>query len=179
MAAPSDERSPSSELVLDVVALLRRTGTQRDVLVDVSLDDVTTSFSDAVSLDGVLVVESMADSLTLSGELSLAWSGACRRCIEPAKGVVQLELREVFERHPVEGETYQLGAESIDLRPMLEEAVLLALPMAPLCGDECEGPAPQTYPAEVAANASDHAAPDPRWAALDQLVFDDDPADGS
>lgn len=173
--AQSEEHAVPSELIIDVVALLRRSGNRCDVPVHTQLDDIATSLAHGHSLNGVLVAESMADKLTINGELELAWSGACRRCMEPAEGVVQLELREVFETHPEEGETYQLGTDSVDLMPMLEESVLLALPLAPLCGDSCEGPAPQTYPAEVVRDSSDKAEPDPRWAALDELVFGDEP----
>ncbi len=175
--AQSEEHPVASELIIDVVALLRRSGNRCEVPVHTQLDGIATSLAHARSLDGVLVAESMADKLTIDGELKLAWSGGCRRCMEPAEGIVKLEVREVFETEPEEGETYQLGTDSLDLMPMLEESVLLALPLAPLCGDSCQGPAPQTYPAEVVRDSSDRAERDPRWAALDDLVFGDEPAD--
>jgi uncharacterized protein len=58
--------------------------------------------------------------------------------------------------------------------------VLLTLPLAPLCGDDCKGPAPEAFPAVVeddavpsgAGDAPPDAPADPRWAALDALHFD-------
>ena len=63
------------------------------------------------------------------------------------------------------------ASDDIDLEPLIREAVLLDLPVAPLCGDDCRGPAPDTYPAEPAADPDPDAEPprDPRWAALDDL----------
>ena len=47
---------------------------------------------------------------------------------------------------PTEGETYPLDGEQVDLEPLVRDAVLLALPLAPLCADDCPGPAPEAFP---------------------------------
>ena len=41
---------------------------------------------------------------------------------------------------PVEGETYPLDGDRLDLEPMVRDAVLLALPLAPLCDGGLPGP---------------------------------------
>jgi uncharacterized protein len=79
----------------------------------------------------------------------------------------------VFEASPVEGETFPLVGEQVDLAPMLREALALGLPLAPLCADDCAGPAPEAHPVRVPDDAAGDARPtDPRWAALDELRFD-------
>ena len=80
-------------------------------------------------------------------------------------------MREVFEPHPTEGETYPLRGEQVDLEPMVRDAVLLALPLAPLCGDDCRGPGARRLPDRARPRTSEAPA-DPRWAALSQLEFD-------
>ena len=46
----------------------------------------------------------------------------------------------MFEADPTdEGETYPLDGDQIDLEPMVRDAVLLELPLGPLCGDDCAG----------------------------------------
>jgi uncharacterized protein len=51
--------------------------------------------------------------------------------------------------------------------------VLLALPVAPLCRDDCPGPEPEGFPVEIESDEStdgdEPSQRDPRWAALDQL----------
>jgi len=123
---------------------------------------------------GVLVAESMADSLSVTGSLDVTWEGDCRRCLEPTQGVTTVEVQEIYEREPTEGETYQLPTDRLDLEPMVRELVLLGLPLAPLCRTSCPGPAPAEFPATVESEPDADPPIDPRWAALDQVVFDAD-----
>ncbi|MFV2039738.1 MAG: DUF177 domain-containing protein, partial [Acidimicrobiales bacterium] len=116
--------SVSHGFVVDVVPLLRWPGNRCDVHIHEVMNYVSLSASTATSVDGVLVAESMADSLTVTGTLDAGWSGECRRCLESAEGTVQVEIAEVYERDPVEGETYGLSGEKVDLEPMVRELVL-------------------------------------------------------
>jgi uncharacterized protein len=116
-----------------------------------------------------VLVEAQGDSVILTGTVTAAWEGECRRCLEPTGGEVEVPLQEVFEPHPTEGETYPLTRDDIDLAPVLREAVALALPLAPLCRDDCPGPDPDAHPLRGDDEA---AASDPRWAALDSLRFE-------
>jgi uncharacterized protein len=104
--------------------------------------------------------------------VTAGWEGECRRCLETTGGVVTVEVSEVFEHDPVEGETYLLGPDLLDLAPALRDALALALPLAPLCDEACAGPDPEAHP--VATTSDDEGQPlaDPRWAALDGLRFD-------
>lgn len=130
-----------------------------------------------VTLD--LEAEAVGGGAVVEGSLEAVWTGVCRRCLEPVEGVARAEVREVFEEHPTEGETYPLGADEVDLTPMVRDAVLLALPLAPLCGDDCRGPAPDAFPTgqAEALDQDEGASPpetrDPRWAALDQLRLEE------
>jgi len=69
------------------------------------------------------------------------------------------------------------GNERIDLVPVVRELALLALPLAPLCRDDCTGPDTDRFPTGPAEGTdgpeSDEPQRDPRWAALDALAFDD------
>lgn len=121
-----------------------------------------------------LVLEAQSDSVTVTGTVTGEWAGECRRCLGSTGGAVVVEVSEVFEPDPVEGETYPLGREEVDLEPVLREALALALPVAPLCDDLCAGPDPASHPVTIARDEGDEArVPDPRWGALDALRFDD------
>jgi uncharacterized protein len=121
-----------------------------------------------------MVLEAQGEIVTVSGTVTGSWTGECRRCLGPTGGVVTVDVSEVFERDPVEGETYPLGRDDLDLEPALREALALALPLAPLCDDSCAGPDPDAHPVAVVADDEDEQAPptDPRWGALDALRFD-------
>jgi len=128
-----------------------------------------------------LTLEAQGQTLIANGAATARWVGECRRCLEPTGGELVVELHEVFEPEPVEGETYPLGTDHVDLALAVREAIALALPLAPLCDEACGGPDPEGHPvgeeagddeAEADAGGVDGAAADPRWAALDQLRFD-------
>jgi uncharacterized protein len=159
-----------------VADLLAHPGTRRAIHRAVVLGDLATSAASVppeaeIRVD--LVLEAIGGgALTATGEVSAPWTGTCRRCLGPVSGDASVEVREIFEPRPVEGETYPLAGEQVDLEPMIRDAVLLALPLAPLCADDCRGPAPEAFP--TGTDDGEAEAPvDPRWAALSELEFDE------
>jgi len=121
-----------------------------------------------------VVLESLGETMTVTGTATGWWEGECRRCLETTGGELTVQLSEVFEPRPTEGETYPLGRDALDLEPVLREALALALPLAPLCDEACAGPDPDAHPVGIADDEVDEAEPptDPRWGALDVLRFD-------
>ncbi|MEI7592041.1 MAG: DUF177 domain-containing protein [Actinomycetes bacterium] len=169
-------------LQVGVSELLRHPGSRRRFETDVVLDGLSVSTAavpDGASIHVDVILESLSSALTATGMVGVPWQGACRRCLDPVSGEAEAEVHaEVFERHPTEGETYALTGEQIDLEPLVRDAVVLALPLAPLCGDDCRGPSPDSFPTgsgELAGHDladGDHEI-DPRWAGLGDLHFDD------
>lgn len=176
-----DASGPASDasLRVDLAALLRTPGNRSDHVIAWRPEGLASSAAAVVAVDGTITLEGIGEKLSASGPLDVAWTGDCRRCLEPAGDTLRLDLREFYEKVPEEGETYQLPTdETLDLEPMLREQALLSLPVAPLCRDDCAGPAPDRFPASVEvdepAPAEDDAPQgDPRWAALDGLTFDE------
>lgn len=172
--SPAPEPVVVEGFVVDVVNLLRWPGSQAVAQLDEPMSDLATSAAAASHVRGALVVDAMSDSLSVTGELTVDWQGDCRRCLGDAEGSCTVDFQEIFERRPVEGETFQLTDDTVDLEPMVRELVMLGLPLAPLCGDDCRGPAPEAFPALPEVDEEPTPSGDPRWAALDALVFDDD-----
>ena len=160
--------------------LRRRPGTQRDVHVATQLPGLQVTGAQ-VPDDADLVVnatlESIEGAVTVKGEVRVPWTAECRRCLDPVEGVLDVRLDEVFEVRPTDGETYPIEGDEVDLEPLGRDAALLNLPLAALCGPDCVGPAPDAFPARVdgdpAPDDGEEPARDPRWAALDELQFDD------
>lgn len=178
----------SHPLVVPVLDLLRRPGARKDLVTSVVLDPIVltgAAVPDGAEVDISLTLEVQGEQLMVSGHVEAPWQGECRRCLDPTEGTVTATIQEVFERDPIDGETWPLAIDRVDLEPVVHEAVLLALPLAPLCAPDCPGPDPERFPALVEGetlDADDVAATDvdgpdaipldPRWAALDQLHFD-------
>ena len=175
-------------LVVDIVELQRRTGTRRPVDAELVLPDT------ALSEDGVgersivggslavdVVVEAATEGIVVTGTVSGVSRAPCRRCLDDVDQPFELDMREIFERHPTEGETWPIEDERIDLTPVVRELALLSLPLAPLCRDDCAGPDIERFPTGP-AEEPDEPEPeepprDPRWAALDALSFEDAPGE--
>lgn len=167
----------------------RRPGTQRRVVRTFPADALgplgTSTATVAPDAEVVLeaTVEAAGLDIVLAGTATAAWEGECRRCLRPVVGTVEVDLREVFSPHPVEGETWPVEHDSIALGPVIHDAVLLSLPLVPLCAEDCAGPDPERFPALVEGDPAieehddeDEVATtplaDPRWSALDDLRFD-------
>jgi len=128
----------------------------------------------AVPDDADVVVDTVlawvTDGLLATGTVCAPWTGECRRCLRPVTGELAVEFCELFEDSPRDGESYQLRLDTIDLTPLAREAILLDLPLAPVCSPDCEGLCP-TCGADLNAGPCEcaPASLDPRWAALDAL----------
>jgi uncharacterized protein len=141
----------------DLAVTGSRVGAGTDVEVDVVLEVV----------DGGIVAE---------GQVRAPWQGECCRCLTPVDGELAVDVRELYrprrrgEAPDADEETYPLGTELLDLRPLARDAVLLGLPLAPHCRPDCAGLCPRCG---ADLNAGACGCPpeqgDPRWAALDVL----------
>lgn len=163
-------------LVVSVTEIRRHLGSRlpvhRGILAEgLALPDVGVGVADGeeVVFDGEL--ESISEGVVLTGTATVPWVGSCRRCLTDVSGTASIDIREIYEVHPTDGETWPLVNDEVDLGPLLHDTALLALPLAPLCGEDCLGPAPDKFPAVGGAAGSEDEEPprDPRWAALDDL----------
>ncbi|WP_419926774.1 YceD family protein [Candidatus Poriferisocius sp.] len=166
----SRSSSQTSPLVVLVAELLRRPGSHRTLSLQVDFDGLSTSDA-AVSglVDLQMRLESVVGGLEASGSLSAGWKGSCRRCLEPIEQTVEQDLQEMFANAPADGETYLIHDGEVDMTPMVRDCLVLALPIAPLCSEDCAGPAPDAYPMNQPETPAEDRPRDPRWAALDAL----------
>jgi uncharacterized protein len=159
-------------LDVGVSELLRRPGTQREFEVVAELDGLRISTAvvpEGAEVRGRFTIEAMTDrAVTVKGDVTAPWTGECRRCLRQIDCSLTARVEEIFETHPIEGETYPLVSEHVNLEPLVRDAVLLALPLAPLCEDTCQGPEPEGHP----IGSGDEQGGDPRWAALRELKFE-------
>lgn len=172
--------SPSDpHLVVPIGEVTRRTGNRQTFPVHTMLVAPTVAgilVPDAEPVTGDLVLEAVLDGIVVTGTLLAPWVGECRRCLDPIHGSVAIPVRELFETLATPGDSYPIDGDHIDLNPLVRDAVLLALPLSPLCREDCPGPDPERFPTVVEDDPGD-ASPAPRaddrWAALSELRFED------
>jgi uncharacterized protein len=102
-------------------------------------------------------------------------SGPCMRCLEDAEVAVEVDAREVDQPGTQDEELRSpyIEGDELDLRSWAHDALVLALPLQPLCRPDCQGLCPVCGMSLNDADPERHrheAAPDPRWAKLRELT---------
>ncbi len=151
---------------IDVADLLTHSGSRRDVSLAVPLDDLGV---DTWRIDGpvdiTLTLERIPDGIVARGTLRATWVAECSNCLAEVRNELTIGVDELFEKSPLEGDTYPIDDHELDLEQLARDALLLELPLAPHCEGVC------TAPTAVGVTVSDASTErtDPRWAALADL----------
>jgi uncharacterized protein len=132
-----------------------------DVVLDLRFEAVT---------EGVLVTGSAVAPLT----------GECARCLDPLTTSTEVSFQELYRYQPDPGEEESdeerfLDGDWLDLEPAFRDAVVLALPLSPLCQEDCPGLC-AVCGARLAEAGPRHGHAenvDPRWGPLHQLGLTD------
>jgi uncharacterized protein len=127
-------------------------------------------------VDVTLTLQSFSGGLRATGRVSAPWFGVCRRCSVAVLGVSDVAVDERFVDHPEPGddEAYLIEHDFVDFAPMVHDAILLELPLAPLCREDCAGLCPYCGIDRNDASCDCAAPVDVRWATLDGLSFADE-----
>ena len=175
----SSALNPRAPLVLDTRELGRRPGSMRAVRrtveapADWQLELVRVPPASPVELD--LRLEAVMDGVLVSGTVEVTVSAECGRCLEPVSDRLDVDVQELFAYEPTDADDEQplLTGDFVDLEPLVRDAVMLGLPLNPVCSDDCEGLCAGCG-ARLRDVEPDHAHDDldPRWAALSQLTPD-------
>ncbi|WP_308283457.1 YceD family protein [Pseudonocardia nigra] len=176
-----DRPDPASPWVFSTRELGRRPGNMRaytrtiDAPADparLGLDTIAVPAAAAVELD--VRLESVTEGVYVSGTVHAPLSGECSRCLDELTDEVDVELSELFaypdsvtDETTDEDELPRVVDEYVNVEQTVRDAVVLALPLAPLCQEDCPGLCP-----ECGGKRADlppdhgHETLDPRWAAL-------------
>ena len=163
-------------LSVDVSELLRRPGASDRVRIDPSLGGLRVPLAwvpESEPLRAELLLEALVDGIHVTGVLAGEVTLECRRCLREVVQPMALELNDVF-LYPGEadddGEVYRVEGETIDLEPLIRDAVMLAMPLNPLCREDCKGLC-TTCGADLNEVDCGHSQEpvDVRWTGLEQL----------
>lgn len=168
--ANARRRSP---FVVVASSLFRHGAMPLDVTVEGSIGGIEMRDA-AVEPDATVVVaarlEGVGEDVIASASVSAPWVGQCRRCLGEARGTVQASVREFYSRRPATEDVYAMRGEEVDLECLARDAILLELPMVPLCRPDCRGLCPICGAERNESDCSCSEPPgDSPWAALDEL----------
>jgi uncharacterized protein len=93
-----------------------------------------------------LVVRKVNSELMAEGTVAGKVMIECSRCLSKLILLLKTEVREIFRKPAGPGESpeeaFEIIGGEIDLGPLAEQAFLLALPLKPLCREDCKGLCP-------------------------------------
>jgi DUF177 domain-containing protein len=139
--------------------------------------------------------EAVTEGVLVTGTATAPLAGECARCLAPLADTVTASFTELYlypetrarreadgrraqektdrneEAGEMDDEERYLDGDLLDLEPAFRDAVVLALPMSPLCRPDCPGLCAECgVPLAEAGQGHRHQdAPDPRWAGLTRL----------
>jgi uncharacterized protein len=169
---------------VDVYDLMHRPGEMRERSIDIVVPEEFGNAMIAVKAGSELRVElrmeSLHDGILVSADIDGTAAGECGRCLIDIEQAIQVEIQELFAYSSDEAFEYEVHEDTIDLEPVVRDAVVLSLPFQPVCQEECLGLCPQCGVRLLDNPGHEHENPvDPRWAALGSLAGFDGNADST
>jgi uncharacterized protein len=182
---PSRHPSPASPFVFDVGTLGSQPGSARsESRIASAPADLHVALA-AVPLGAdvklTLRLEYVMEGVLVTAEAVVPVAGECARCLEPVATSVDVAFCELYEEgtsRPLPDEETDddwdrrfLDGNLLDLEPALRDAVVLALPLAPLCRPDCPGLCAEcgVRLADTGGVHDHDVPPDPRWARLIEI----------
>jgi len=175
----------SGDFVFDTRVLGRGPGEFRDERRTARAPDGLGSGLVLVPVGGDVVLdlrfEAVSEGVLVTGSAVAPLTGECARCLDPLTSTIEVSFQELYRYLPDpdedenDAEERFLDGDFLDLEPAFRDAVVLALPLSPLCREDCQG-----LCVECGAKLAD-AGPghghgdkvDPRWGALAKLEIND------
>lgn len=165
------------------------TGGQRRYQVREDIRGLDPDLKPLAPLEGSIALLRTSQGILVTGKLHTVIEGECRRCLEPARVEVELELEEEFYPtvaiadspiDPVDDDEYDAALtidehHEMDLGEVVRQGLWLATPMDALCRADCAGLCPRCGGNRNLGECTcEQDGIDPRWAVLQSLLSADD-----
>jgi uncharacterized protein len=177
----------SKEFKLNTHDLPRRAGEMKEYHLVINLEnpigiDVIAVPAGTLNLD--LRLESVAEGILATGDFEVVAKGECIRCLDPIDLILERNFQELYSYKPdpeiEEEDQLLMDGDILDLEAPIRDAIVLALPINPLCDEDCEGLCSECGE-KWRELPEDHAHQqiDARWGALAGLLDESQPEDSN
>jgi uncharacterized protein len=157
--------------------LPRRAGEMRSYHLQFQLDEVIGTPMLAIrageAMDIEFKAEAVSDGVLISGKVRSRAKGECGRCLDVIDRRVDEEFRELFlyesrtNEDDEDDELFSMDGDIADIETAIRDAVVLTMPINPLCKDECKGLCSECGERwENLDPDHTHEKTDPRWSGL-------------
>ena len=117
--------------------------------------------------------EAVSDGVLISGEITSEAVGECGRCLDELTQEIDQEFRELFlyesrkSEEEDDDELFVMDGDIADIEVPIRDAVVLAMPLNPLCKADCKGLCSECGERmEKLGPEHSHEKVDPRWSGL-------------
>lgn len=180
--------------------LPRRAGEMREYSLDVpaperiGIDVIGVPEDQGIHI--AMKLESVTEGILVTAHVTTIAEGECIRCLEPMDMPIFRNFQELYRYAPEkahtkaqrkaaevhddldEDEDLMVDGEMIDLSAPVRDAIVLALPINPVCEMDCPGLCPRCGVKWTLLDPDHrHSVTDPRWAGLSDLL-EADPDEG-
>lgn len=180
---------------LNTFELPRRAGEMKEYQLDIPVKEnfgvplISVPAGEFIEVD--VRLESVTEGVLLSADVYAVAKGECIRCLDPVEIVIERKIQELYNYEPTNErgkkkkrdedeidldleDELMMDGNIMDLETPIRDAVVLSLPINPLCDEECLGLCPECG-GKWADLPEDHAHDviDARWASLGSLTLDD------
>lgn len=180
---------------LNTYELPRRAGEMKEYELDIPVKEnfgvplISVPAGDFIEVDARL--ESVTEGVLLSADVYAVAKGECIRCLDPVEIVIERKIQELYNYEPTNErgkkkkrdedeidldleDELMMDGNIMDLETPIRDAVVLSLPINPLCDEDCLGLCPDCG-GKWADLPEDHAHDviDARWASLGSLSLED------
>ena len=179
----------SNPFLLNTHELPRRAGELKEYQLDIeAVTRIGVPLNAVQEGDGIEVdarLESVTEGVLISADIYAVAQGECIRCLDPVEVVIDRKIQELYRYEPTneKGRKKLREDEEIDLELQMEgdlmnleipiiDAIILTLPINPLCSQECLGLCPDCGEKwESLPQGHAHEVIDARWSGLEDLDF--------
>jgi uncharacterized protein len=106
-----------------------------------SLGTGIVSVPEGAALELDVQLERVTDGVLVTGTVQAPLVGECARCLDLFTAATEVRFTELFtdDADDEDADGYLLDGDLLDLEPALRDALVLELPLAPLCAEDCPG----------------------------------------
>ena len=182
-----------SPFLLNTHDLPRRAGEMKEYQLDIpapvriGVPLIAVPEGDIIEVDARL--ESVTEGILVTAEIYATAVGECIRCLDRVEQIIDRTIRELYRYEPTndrgrkkrgdeedidldDEDELQLDGEVLNLEIPIIDAIILDLPVNPLCSEDCEGLCQGCGEKwEKLPDDHTHEEADPRWAGLSGLDF--------
>ena len=179
--------------LLNTYELPRRAGELKEYQLDIEtvtrigVPLIAVQEGDVIEVD--VRLESVTEGILLSAEIYAVAHGECIRCLDPVEVVIDRKIQELYRYEPtnekgrrkrrddedvdLDGEEeLQMEGDLMNLEIPIIDAIILTLPVNPLCSQDCLGLCPDCGEKwESLPQGHAHEVIDARWSGLEELDF--------